>query len=192
MMLDYLMASANFPAFRIEPIEGKYYIDGGFYDNCPINLLGQKGYRDIIAIRTFGMGRIRRVEDKKIKVTSVFPSEDLGRILNFDNDMIRANLNMGYCDAMRVIRGLKGQVYYIHADIDEKAIVASLMSMPDETVFELGALIGLPPMPPKRLLFERILPRLSRMLGLGYGCLISGYCYSITRTGSTGARRRQV
>jgi len=34
-LVDYLMASANFPAFKIEPIEGKFYIDGGFYDNCP-------------------------------------------------------------------------------------------------------------------------------------------------------------
>jgi len=63
-MIDYLMASANFPAFRIEPIEGKFYIDGGFYDNCPINLLSRKGYQEVITIRTMGIGRIRKIEDE--------------------------------------------------------------------------------------------------------------------------------
>ena len=166
-MLDYLMASANFPAFKIEPIGGNYYLDGGFYDNCPINLLGRKGYRKVIAIRTFGMGRIRPVEDKSIKVTYVFPSEDLGRPLDFSNARIKTKLKMGYCDAMRVIKNLKGEIYYIRPDIDEKAIVQALMSIPGETVFQLGAEIGLPYMPPRRLLFERIMPRLSRLLGLG-------------------------
>ena len=167
MMLDYLMASANFPAFKIEPIDGKYYLDGGFYDNCPINLLGRKGYREVIAIRTFGIGRIRPVEDKSIKITYVFPSEDLGRPLDFSNARIQTKLKMGYCDAMRVIKNLKGGFYYIRPDIDEKTITEALLSIPEEAVFALGAEVGLPHMPAKRLLFERILPRLSRLLGLG-------------------------
>lgn len=45
-MINYLMASANFPIFRIEPLDDRYYIDGGFYDNCPINLLVKKVYRN--------------------------------------------------------------------------------------------------------------------------------------------------
>ena len=167
MMLEYLMASANFPAFKIEPIGGNYYLDGGFYDNCPINMLGRKGYREVIAIRTFGIGRIRPVEDKTIKVTYVFPSEDLGRPLDFSNARIQTKLKMGYCDAMRVIKNLKGGTYYIQPDIGEEAIIEALLSIRDETVFALSAEVGLPHMPPKRLLFERILPRLSRMLGLG-------------------------
>lgn len=32
-IVSYLIASANLPLFKIEPMEGKYYIDGGFYDN---------------------------------------------------------------------------------------------------------------------------------------------------------------
>jgi NTE family protein len=37
-IIDYLMASASFPGFKLNPIGDKYFIDGGFYDNCPINL----------------------------------------------------------------------------------------------------------------------------------------------------------
>ena len=79
MLLDYLMASANFPAFKLEPIDGKYYLDGGFYDNCPYNLLARKGYKNIIAVRTLSLGRIRRI-DGDIKVLTIFPSKDLGKI----------------------------------------------------------------------------------------------------------------
>ena len=177
-MIDYLMASANFPAFRIEPIEGKYYIDGGFYDSCPINLLSRKGYKDIIAIRTFGMGRIRKVKDEQIRVTSVFPSEDLGKILIFDHNLIRENLKMGYCDAMRLIKGLKGRKYYIHSIDDDSIIFKCLLSMPNKAISDIGALMCLPQMDSKKMLFERIIPNLSRMLGLpdtsGYEEIIIG------------------
>lgn len=165
-MINYLMASANFPVFKREPIEGKYYIDGGFYDNCPINLLIRKGYEEIIAIRTFGIGIIRRIEDQNVKVTYILPSEDLGGILNFDNDLIKTNLKMGYCDAMRILRGLKGKKYYIEPVLDDNLFLQSLLSVPEEEIYEIGKIMALPQMEPKRMLFEKILPGLAHMLNL--------------------------
>ncbi|MFZ3101057.1 MAG: patatin-like phospholipase family protein [Desulfitobacteriaceae bacterium] len=163
-LVDYLMASANFPAFKIEPIEGKFYIDGGFYDNCPINLLIRKGYKEVIAIRTLGMGLTRKLEDAEVKVTNIIPSEDLGRILNFDQNLIQINLKMGYFDAMRIIKGLKGRRYYIEP-IDNDLIFNSLLSMPEDVIYEMGRIMHLPEMEPKRLLFEQVFPTLSRILG---------------------------
>jgi NTE family protein len=113
-----------------------------------------------------GMGRIRKVEDEQVRVTSVFPSEDLGRILIFDNNLIRENLKMGYCDAMRTIKGLKGRKYYIQSFEDENIFFKSLMSVPDKAISDIGVLMGLPQMEPKKMLFEKILPNLSQMLGL--------------------------
>lgn len=165
-MISYLMASANFPVFRIEPIEGKFYVDGGFYDNCPINLLVRKGYSEVIAIRTFGIGVVRKIEDDSVKVTNIIPSEDLGRVLNFDNNTIRTNLKMGYCDAMRAIKNLKGIRYYIEPVIDYDLFFYSLLSMNEAAIIEIGKMMDLPQMEPRRMLFEKILPALSRMLGL--------------------------
>ena len=54
-VIDYLMASANLPFFKIDKIDGKLYIDGGFFDNLPIKLLTAKGYKDIIAVRLYGI-----------------------------------------------------------------------------------------------------------------------------------------
>ena len=50
-LVDYLMASGNMPVFKIEPIDGNIFIDGSFYDNCPVSLLAKKNYDKIIAIR---------------------------------------------------------------------------------------------------------------------------------------------
>jgi NTE family protein len=166
LMVDYLMASANFPAFRIEPIDGKYYLDGGFYDNCPINLLARKGYKDIIAIRTFGLGRIRKVEDPSVNVRYILPSEELAGVLSFNNELLRTNMKMGYCDAMRVLKELKGRRYYITSDMGDAAVFDTLMAMPDSAIKKVGAEMGLPDMAPKRMLFERILPGLARAMDL--------------------------
>lgn len=35
---EYLLASAYFPAFKSEKINGKYYLDGGLYNNLPVDL----------------------------------------------------------------------------------------------------------------------------------------------------------
>lgn len=38
-LVDYIIASATFPIFPPKIIDDKKYIDGGVYDNMPINLL---------------------------------------------------------------------------------------------------------------------------------------------------------
>lgn len=162
-MVDYLMASANFPVFKIEPIDGKFYIDGAFYDNCPINLLVRKGYKEIIAIRTLGVGMSRKIEDENIKVTNIIPSENLGRTLNFDNNHIQTNLKMGYCDAMRVIKKLKGVTYYIFPE-DEKLFFKRVYSIPQDLIYKIGEIMLLSNMEPRRMLFEKIFPFLNEHL----------------------------
>jgi NTE family protein len=45
-LVDFLIASANLPAFRIEEVDGKKYLDGGFYNNLPIDILADRGYKE--------------------------------------------------------------------------------------------------------------------------------------------------
>lgn len=164
-MMEYLMASAGFPGFKLERIEGKYFLDGGFYDNCPINLLARKGYQEIVAVRTLSIGIVQDIKFPNVKLITVKPSEDLGSILNFDNNMIQRNLTMGYFDALRVIKGLKGKKYYIQP-IEEDFFIHALYLIPDADIKDLGASLGLKEMTPKRMLFEKMIPLLARNLGL--------------------------
>ena len=65
-MIDYLMSSANLPIFHLEKLGGKLLIDGGVSDNLPVKLLINKGYRDLVIIRTFAIGIVRKFEKKAL------------------------------------------------------------------------------------------------------------------------------
>jgi NTE family protein len=67
-LIDFLIASANLPAFRIEEVDGKKYLDGGFYNNLPIDILANKGYKNIIAVRTLAIGIIRKAKIKDLNI----------------------------------------------------------------------------------------------------------------------------
>ena len=164
-MIDYLIASANFPGFKLKEIEDKYYIDGGLYDNCPINLLARKGYKEIIAVRTLGPGFFKDIKYPDVKVTHILPSENLGKIFDFNQTLIERNLKMGYYDAMRKIKGLKGSRYYINPP-EEELLHQALYNISDSLINDLGKLFGVGEMNPKRMLFEKILPEIGGKLGL--------------------------
>lgn len=50
-VLDYLIASAScFPIFPIHTFLGQSYIDGGYYDNVPIDLAFSMGADEVIVV----------------------------------------------------------------------------------------------------------------------------------------------
>lgn len=105
-LADYVIASASFPAFKRTIIDGRSFIDGGFYNVLPINLVSSKGYKDIIVIRTFGLGMKRHVDARSLNITSIAPSVKLGSAMDYSNETARRNLKMGYEDAYRVLEKL--------------------------------------------------------------------------------------
>ena len=165
-MIDFLMASANLPVFKIEPVDGQYFLDGGFYDNCPINLLINKGYQEIIAIRTLSPGISRPPVDPKVKITQIIPSENIGNLLNFDPKVIQKNIDMGYCDAKKVLLPLAGKRYYIkpeHKTRDYLSLFAGLDSRSTQAIAER---LWLPKMDEQRMIFEQIIPEVVSFLDM--------------------------
>ncbi len=102
-LVDYVIASASFPAFKRTIIDGRTFIDGALYNNLPINLVSGKGLKDIIILRTYGMGIKRRVDTRGLNIISISPSESLGSTMDFSNRSVRKNLKLGYDDACRVL-----------------------------------------------------------------------------------------
>lgn len=50
-LIDYIVASATcYPAVNKKQIDDEYFIDGGFYDNVPINLAIEMGATEVVAI----------------------------------------------------------------------------------------------------------------------------------------------
>ena len=113
---DMLLASAYFPAFRNDKLGGKRYLDGGGWNNVPINILLEHDYKDILVIRIYGLGydseRTTEIPED-VHVTHIAPRQDLGGILEFDRTRARKNMTLGYYDAKRVLYGLEGRWYYL-------------------------------------------------------------------------------
>ncbi len=165
-LVDYLMASAGFPGFKIERMEGKRFIDGGFHDNLPIKLLQDQGYTDIIVVRTYGPGRHRRIKTKGMNIHYISPVDDLGGIMDFDSELAKRNLQLGYFDAMRVFQNLKGKKYYIKPDRGEVHFLQVLADLPEDKVLYIGKILGFKGLPYRRMLFEQIVPRFIELLNI--------------------------
>ena len=163
-LIDFIMASASLPGFKVETSSGASFLDGAFYDNCPYGLLCDKGYDEVIAIRTNAPGFFRKVRDARVKVIS--PRENLGPLLQISPKRSKANIRLGYYDGLRFVRGLRGMSYYI-LPVDSDIFHPMLMSLGDDIILGAGKVLGLGEMPAKRMLFEKIIPQLSAYLKLG-------------------------
>lgn len=127
---DMLLASAYFPAFKQEALRGKFYADGSIKNVVPLDSLVERGYRDIIVIRIFGVGFEKKVKiPAGVNVTIVAPNEKLGGILQFDAEQTQKDMLLGYFDGMRMLYGLAGRKYYIDRKWSEDKAYAMLRAM---------------------------------------------------------------
>jgi NTE family protein len=166
MLIDYIIASANFPAFKLEKINNKIFLDGGFFDNLPVNMLIDRGYDEVIAIRIMGMGRIRKVKkEDAAKVITIMPSEDLGKTLEIDPKRAAYNIKLGYYDAYRHFKKLKGKRYYITEIWTEDDVFKRLANLPEHLTTQLMNTMDVQ-QPPRRFIFETFLPTLCDVLKL--------------------------
>lgn len=134
LIRDYLLASAYvFPIFKNEKLHGKTYIDGGAINNVPLGSLIQRGYKDIIVIRIFGIGREKKVKiPEDTRVYTVAPGVNLGNILDFNPRMSKRNMERGYFDTMRLLYGLAGKIYYIDEQEEECYYLKQLTELSEE------------------------------------------------------------
>lgn len=120
-LADMVLASAYFPVFKKEKINGSRLIDAGMFNNVPVDSLVNRGYTDIISIRIYGIGLEKKVKlPEGVTITEIAPHVELGSILEFDSKRSRKNMTIGYYDALRVLYGLKGRIYYIDSELGEQ------------------------------------------------------------------------
>ena len=111
-LLDYVMASsACYPAFQSIKIDDDKYVDGGYYDNLPINLAIEMGAEEIIAIDLGAIGIKKTVSKNDATIISIVPKNDIGSFLMFDKKTCRKSINYGYNDTMKVFCKLDGDKY---------------------------------------------------------------------------------
>lgn len=162
---EYLLASSYLPVFKKEMIiDEKRYIDGGFYDSCPISLLIDKKYKDIIEVKTRAIGIPRKVDRSELNIYTIYPSKETGGILFSDNAVIKQNINMGYYDAIRVFKGYIGKKYYV-IPTDDNKVFESIINMSDTKINKIINGIKIAKVEKaedrKKILLEKVIPYIS-------------------------------
>lgn len=112
-LVDYLMASAScYPAFQAKDIDGKKFIDGGIFDNLPINLATFLGANEIIAVDLCAPGFKQVIKNKKsLNIITIKPNNKLTNFLNFNEIGSKRNIKFGYNDTMKVFEKFNGNKY---------------------------------------------------------------------------------
>jgi Predicted esterase of the alpha-beta hydrolase superfamily len=121
---DYLIASSTcFPFFKMKEIDKKSFIDGGFFDNLPINLAIKLGAEEIIAIDLKAVGFKQKVKNSNIKTTIISPKNQINSFLVFDKKASNRAINLGYNDTMKVFDKFDGDKFTFkknHLDLNYK------------------------------------------------------------------------
>lgn len=110
------MASATcYPAFQMKDIDGDKYIDGGFYDNLPINLAIELGATEAIIVDLRAPG-LKKLPKGNIKTTYIKPKNKISFFLDFNSKQAKINMNFGYNDTMKVFKRLDGDYFTFRKD----------------------------------------------------------------------------
>lgn len=112
-LIDYLLASSALPVFQKQEIDGKTYLDGGFFDNVPINFMIEQNFTKIISVEFPALGMRKWVREKNVEIITVNNSQLLGGTLNFDSERIQQNIQLGYLDALKVLGAVEGKYFYL-------------------------------------------------------------------------------
>lgn len=145
-VVDYLMASSNLPVFKRAKVNEKKYLDGGVYDNCPVHLLERIGIKEAIVIRTYKRIRIRGYKDivkrDNVNMHMIEPIDTLPSILNFDSKNLKEQLELGYYDALKMVKNLDGIRYYVSPE-DEQNIIYKIENIPYKRIQKIARLANI-------------------------------------------------
>ena len=108
----YILASATcFPFFKPTKIGTDLLVDGGYYDNLPINLAIELGATEIIAVDLGSIGFRKKISNKDVKITYIEPNNKLDSFLMFDSNVTKRMIKLGYNDTLKIFNKLDGNLY---------------------------------------------------------------------------------
>lgn len=109
---DYVLASAScYPAFKPYLINNEMHVDGGYYDNLPINLAIDLGATEVIAVDLRAIGFKKNIKDKSVDITYITPNNKIGSFLVFDKTQAKKAIKLGYNDTMKKFNKLEGHKF---------------------------------------------------------------------------------
>lgn len=108
---QWILASCScFPAFPLCTIDGQSYIDGGYYDNLPIETAFRMGADEVIAIDLHPEPVHPEFLHHPL-VRTVLPAQPLGSLMGLQKERIFHSRRLGYLDTMRMLGRYEGTTY---------------------------------------------------------------------------------
>ena len=130
-LTDWIMASAAcFPVFPLQKIGGERYLDGGYFDNLPIDMAIADGMDEIVAVDVHPQPchpEYARMPFLKM----IRPRHEVGGFLDFNPRIIQRARRMGYYDAMKAYSAFDGVRYTFRyrSDLSVSARARKFMQM---------------------------------------------------------------
>jgi len=108
---DWLLASAScFPVFPLRKIDGERYLDGGYFDNLPIDMAIADGMDEIVAVDIHP--QLTHPEYARMPfLKTISPLRNLGNFLDFSPEFLKRSRLMGYYDGMKAYGRFDGIRY---------------------------------------------------------------------------------
>lgn len=103
-------SSSCYPVFPPMEIEGKQYIDGGFYDNIPVASAIKLGAESVVVVDLKPDGNHEAYINHP-DVTYIRPTKDLGSFMNFERNVLDRSKKRGFNDTMKAYGQYKGTQY---------------------------------------------------------------------------------
>ncbi len=134
-LLNYVMASAScFPAVQVCEIDGKRYVDGGYFDNLPVRMAVKKGAERIIAVDLDAIGIVHEADINEAKKRCrkfdyIKPTANLGNFLVFNKENTAKLIQTGYLDAMRFYGKYDGKKYTFKKGVFSESEIESADSL---------------------------------------------------------------
>ncbi len=97
-LVDFLIASATFPIFPPKEIDGKKYIDGGVYNNLPVNLLCRGGFDKMLVLRTNPADKKPKCKEpirEDLDLFYIIPDRELAHVMDFTSSKVAELMEMG-------------------------------------------------------------------------------------------------
>lgn len=120
----WLLASSSFfPAMKAAKISGKYYVDGGYRNNIPVDVALKNGATELIIVDVKGPGLTKSVSiPSDMPVVKVASPWSLGAVLLFDGARSQWNIQLGYLETMKAFGCYIGYWYTFDHDSLDQAV----------------------------------------------------------------------
>lgn len=119
-MIDYILASANYPIFYRQEIDEEVFVDGGVYDNLPRGPLADRGYKDIIEVDI--NPPLSNITKKKVAddvtVHTIISKHTLYGQFLFNSKQLKENINKGYLDTKLYNDEYLSSHYYVKSPMN--------------------------------------------------------------------------